>query len=55
MDRTAYHPTPSRTFPRFALFLFLLGLVCAPLRAQDIFGEANKTPGSLTRVAVADF
>lgn len=39
----------------FALLLFLVGLMCAPLRAQDIFGEASKAPAVLTRVAVADF
>ena len=55
MDRTAYFPTPSRTFPRLAFLLFMIGMMCAPMRAQDIFGEANKTPGALTRVAVADF
>ena len=55
MDRTAYLPTPSRTIPRFALLLFLVGLLSAPLRAQDIFGEASKAPAVLTRVAVADF
>jgi len=55
MDRIAYTPTPSRTLLRFALLLFILALVSAPLRAQDIFGEANKAPASLTRIAVADF
>ena len=55
MDRIAYTPTPSRTLLRFGLLLFILALVSAPLRAQDIFGEANKAPASLTRIAVADF
>ena len=55
MDRIANSPTPSRTHFKFALLLFILALVSAPLRAQDIFGEANKAPASLTRIAVADF
>src|SRR5580698_8679092 len=54
MDRIAYHSTPSRMHLRFALLLTLLAL--APcLRAQDIFGEANKAPADRTRLAVADF
>jgi len=55
MDRKDYPPTPSRTHIRFALILSVLGLLCPQLRAQDIFGEANKAPADRTRVAVADF
>lgn len=55
MDRIAYSPTPSRRRFSLLLPLLLLPALCPSLRAQDIFGEANKAPADRTRLAAADF
>ncbi len=57
MDRLLYSPTPLPKHRRPALFAALLLLLAsaAHLRAQDIFGEANKALADRTRLAVANF
>ncbi len=54
MDRQEQLPTPWKRISPALLLLLLIGFAPS-LRAQDIFGEANKAPAERTRVAVADF